>query len=244
MCFDQDGAFLGLLSKCCTAVDASQHASSTNALELPYGFGFATHLSNYSGRPKTIAAAAVGSSAERRLHRDAGFLGVLRTLWLVKGAPIEVPVVTPMLEVHRPALEALGAGHLVAHSYAPTPESWTLVCFIGVVPRYADRARELLLPLAPGCHAALSQLAGPACEVPAHELSRAQTLVVERVLLGWSNKSIAKDLGKSEATVRNQLHLAFKIVGVRTRAEMIRRLAPHSTPLPRLASPGMSPERN
>jgi pimeloyl-ACP methyl ester carboxylesterase/DNA-binding CsgD family transcriptional regulator len=55
-------------------------------------------------------------------------------------------------------------------------------------------------------------------------LTSAETAVVELVAKGMANAEIAKALGKSEKTVRNQVSVVFEKMDVRTRAEAIVRL--------------------
>jgi DNA-binding CsgD family transcriptional regulator len=56
-------------------------------------------------------------------------------------------------------------------------------------------------------------------------LTRAERAVVEAVLRGASNAEIARSRGTSPRTVANQLASIYEKLGVRTRYELVRRLA-------------------
>ena len=77
------------------------------------------------------------------------------------------------------------------------------------------------------CRAALrafrAPLAGatPASANAANRLTAAETAVLELSSRGLDNHAIARQLGKSEKTVRNQVSTVFHKLGVRTRAEAI-----------------------
>ena len=64
-----------------------------------------------------------------------------------------------------------------------------------------------------------AQRSGGAAERSA--LTVAETAVLELLARGLDNHAIAKQLGKSEKTVRNQVSTIFDKLGVRTRAEAI-----------------------
>ena len=61
----------------------------------------------------------------------------------------------------------------------------------------------------------------PAPDAAANALTAAETAVLQLVARGLDNHAIAKQLGKSEKTVRNQVSTIFDKLGVRTRAEAI-----------------------
>lgn len=65
----------------------------------------------------------------------------------------------------------------------------------------------------------------PAMESAAmtHKLTPREREVVDLVCAGRSNREIATALGKSAATVRNQLHAVFEKLRVTRRAELIAR---------------------
>ncbi|TVR53349.1 MAG: LuxR family transcriptional regulator [Puniceicoccaceae bacterium] len=53
------------------------------------------------------------------------------------------------------------------------------------------------------------------------ELSPAERTVVAHLARGLTNSGIARALGKSTATVRNQLHDVYRKLGVRSRSELL-----------------------
>ena len=61
----------------------------------------------------------------------------------------------------------------------------------------------------------------PAIAPPAGGLTAAEAAVLELLARGLDNHAIARQLGKSEKTVRNQVSTLFDKLGVRTRAEAI-----------------------
>jgi DNA-binding NarL/FixJ family response regulator len=61
-------------------------------------------------------------------------------------------------------------------------------------------------------------------EAPLHNLSSAERVVAAHIAEGFSNREIAVALGKSEATVKNQVSAILHKLGVPTRAKLIVRL--------------------
>lgn len=51
------------------------------------------------------------------------------------------------------------------------------------------------------------------------DLTAVELQLLQALLLGASNKQIARELGKSEFTVRNQLSVAFQKIGVANRMQ-------------------------
>lgn len=95
--------------------------------------------------------------------------------------------------------------------------------FAGLAACASDRVCLLLRQIAPHVHVALARW-----EVRAR-LEPVVFTLAEREVIAWllrqkSNKEIAARLGKSVATVRNQLHVIFKKLQVRTRAAAVARL--------------------
>lgn len=83
-------------------------------------------------------------------------------------------------------------------------------------------ARHLLIPL-------------PAARVPLQGLTPAEAAVVEAALAGQSNAEIARARSTSRRTIANQLSSAYGKLGVRSRAELGKKLAePSSQPNPGL----------
>ena len=56
---------------------------------------------------------------------------------------------------------------------------------------------------------------------PVVKLSPAEAVVVAGVARGLSNKEIARELGKSPATVKNQLVSVYRKLGVRSRIRLM-----------------------
>ena len=79
-------------------------------------------------------------------------------------------------------------------------------------PVFLAALREFLAPRAG---------ATPAPTQDANRLTAAETAVLELISRGLDNHAIARRLGKSEKTVRNQVSTVFHKLGVRTRAEAI-----------------------
>lgn len=55
----------------------------------------------------------------------------------------------------------------------------------------------------------------------ARRLSPAERAVVECLRSGASNAEIARRLGKSHGTIKNQLSAAYRKLGIRTRTELM-----------------------
>jgi DNA-binding NarL/FixJ family response regulator len=88
-------------------------------------------------------------------------------------------------------------------------------------------AQLLVHLIAPQLHTALLRIERAQRRGSQSSLSKAELQVAGGVLRGWSNKEIARVLGKSDATVRNQLHSLFRKLQVRRRSaaiDLLRRL--------------------
>jgi len=83
-------------------------------------------------------------------------------------------------------------------------------------PVFLEELRAFLAPAPTEATAA-----APAAPAEANALTAAEAAVLELVARGLDNHAIAKQLGKSEKTVRNQVSTIFDKLGVRTRAEAI-----------------------
>lgn len=117
-----------------------------------------------------------------------------------------------------PRLRQLASGHLLLHAHADSEQaSRSVFVFIGVRRGDPDRLDDVLRPITPFLHRALSVIY-QVDTAPVPSLTRAEIEICRLLLEGASNKQIATALKKSDATVRNQLHATFAKLGVRTRA--------------------------
>lgn len=57
------------------------------------------------------------------------------------------------------------------------------------------------------------------------ELTAAELIVAELAITGATYKDIASQLGRSPATIRNQLHSIYTKLGVKNKAELVYRLS-------------------
>jgi DNA-binding CsgD family transcriptional regulator len=70
-----------------------------------------------------------------------------------------------------------------------------------------------------------SKAARPLAESVLHQLSPAERDIALLVLEGWSNKEIARELGKSIRTVKTQLTSVYKKLSVRSRSRLLAMLS-------------------
>ena len=59
-------------------------------------------------------------------------------------------------------------------------------------------------------------------------LTPAQQRIAELLVLGWTTKAIAAELGLSARTIQTQLHLMYARLGVANRTEAAVRLSNHN----------------
>lgn len=123
-----------------------------------------------------------------------------------------------------PHLRSLASGHLILHRHAdPELLSQSLFVFTGIPDPGLAGLRHILNAIVPVLHYAFfSVYHGPSS--PAPTLTFAENAICRLLLQGASNKAIARMLGKSETTVRNQLHMVFRKLGVNTRTSAAVRL--------------------
>jgi DNA-binding NarL/FixJ family response regulator len=95
----------------------------------------------------------------------------------------------------------------------------TLVCFFGV-PTNNSTLAELITP---HLHNLLLRLRR-AGWLNLSAFTSAEHSIITHLVLGGSNKQIARALGKSETTIRNQLHRMYLKLGVGRRIDAIRML--------------------
>ena len=116
-----------------------------------------------------------------------------------------------------PRLRQLAMGHLALSGHADSEQaSCAMFAFIGVRRGSADWVKRVLRSITPALHRALFNLQQTRSAVSL-SLTPAEKAICRLLLAGAHNKEIAKMLGKSDATVRNQLHIIFPKLGVTTR---------------------------
>jgi DNA-binding CsgD family transcriptional regulator len=140
---------------------------------------------------------------------------------LVREACEEGPVVIPTYRLRTVPLgrrlRQLASGHLVLSGHADGQQgSCSVFAFIGVHGGDAERLRRVLKSITPSLHRALFS-AQQVCRSRLLSLTPAEKAICRLLVEGAHNKEIAKALGKSEATIRNQLHTLFPKLGVATR---------------------------
>jgi DNA-binding CsgD family transcriptional regulator len=185
------------------------------------------------------AIAAIGPSAERDLHKwkiigidaPATFVRALQLAsrlcdrFVVSAAFGSAPIVlTPseltMVSSHR-TLRLFRLGAAVFHGltdHSNESRSYLLFCGFSLCP--PQKAIDVTLEVAPYLSDALWRLFQKEGRVSAM-LTEAERRVIARLREHKSNKEIAKSLGRSEATVRNQLHAIFSKLNVQTRSAAI-----------------------
>jgi DNA-binding CsgD family transcriptional regulator len=122
----------------------------------------------------------------------------------------------------RHGFDWLPGGHFAYHGHSVGVYR-TYFAFAGIRNESGARLRMILRFLAPHLHA-LSGRVLKGFKPGAHQFSPAEQQVIRCLLACKSNKEIARILGKSSATVRNQLHTVFRKVNARSRSEAISRL--------------------
>ena len=123
-----------------------------------------------------------------------------------------------------PRLRQLALGHLVLSGYADSARtSCSVFAFIGVRPSNTDRLKRVLQCITPALHRALCNVQQTRVATSL-SLTPAEKAICRLLLAGVHNKEIARALGKSDATVRNQLHAIFPKLGVTTRTAAATRL--------------------
>lgn len=104
----------------------------------------------------------------------------------------------------------------------------TAAAFYSVAPSAAEHALELQRLLMPYLHAVLSSKSTPTPAQTAptvkHPLTVAEEKIAALVVQGHTNKQIAKLLGKSDQTVKNQLSAMMRKFEVENRTQLTRML--------------------
>ena len=131
-----------------------------------------------------------------------------------------------MSELESSEIANLGLGRVAAHGVVDiTSRSGSYLSFCGVptdLPRDAIETRLRLM--VPHLHQALINCHNDkhfSCK-PKHLLTSTERELMRYVAAGRTNAEIAVVRGRSESTVRNQLTVAFRKLGVRNRAEAVR----------------------
>lgn len=140
---------------------------------------------------------------------------------LIRKACEEGPIVIPADSLQKaplgPCLRQLASGRLVLSGHFDGPQtSCSVFAFTGVHRGDAERLKRVLRSITPLLHRALFS-AQQRWRSRLPSLTPAEKAICRLLLDGAHNKEIAKALGKSDATVRNQLHTLFEKLGVVTR---------------------------
>lgn len=147
---------------------------------------------------------------------------------VIRKACEEGPIVVPADRLRTvtlgPGLRQLASGRLVLSGHADGhPASSSVFAFIGVQRQDTERLKRILKSITPSLHRALlSALQARGSRLL--PLTSAEKAICRLLVEGAHNKQIAKALGKSEATVRNQLHALFPKLGVTSRTAAAARL--------------------
>ena len=131
-----------------------------------------------------------------------------------------------------PHLRPLASGHLLLHRHAdPPPVSRSVFVFIGVRKSEEAKLAHILNAITPSLHRAFfSVYQVQSLALPS--LTSVEEKICRLLLQGAGNKEIARMLGKSEITVRNQLHAIFEKLGVSTRTAAAMRLQEFRSAVP------------
>ncbi len=147
---------------------------------------------------------------------------------LIRQACEEGPVVIPADRLRSarlgPRLRQLASGPLVLSGHADGQQaSYSVFAFTGVHRRDPERLKRVLKSITPSLHRALLN-AQQARRSRLLALTPAEKAICRLLLEGAHNREIARALGKSAATVRNQLHTLFPKLGVASRTAAAARL--------------------
>ncbi|MBX3713363.1 MAG: response regulator transcription factor [Lysobacter sp.] len=85
------------------------------------------------------------------------------------------------------------------------------------IAQLAERAHALFLPAIDSPPAASSDIVA---DVDSFQFTARETAILRLLAEGLSNKQIARQLGTSPNTVRNQIHAVFRKTGVSNRTEL------------------------
>lgn len=154
-----------------------------------------------------------------RTVEGGAFLSRLRTT-----DPLVIP--TNRLRTLRlgPHLRQLSSGTLVLHGHTDSAElRRSVFAFTGVNASSPNRVQYIVKAITPSLHRAFFAMRN-AESPPVPALTPAEMAICRLLLKGASNKTIAKVLGKSYITVRNQLSGVFVKLGVSTRTSAAARL--------------------
>lgn len=147
---------------------------------------------------------------------------------LIRKACEEGPIVIPADHLRTvplgPCLRQLALGRLVLSGHADGQQgSRSVFAFIGVHRGDTEWVKRVLKSITPSLHRALFS-AQQARRSRLLSLTPAEKAICRLLVKGAHNKEIAKALSKSEATVRNQLHVLFPKLRVASRTAAVSKL--------------------
>lgn len=154
--------------------------------------------------------------------RSTRILEELSKFWLIRQEPVSI---ASFEERARPIAPAPGPERMmVIHGQMDTTmRVATLFYFDGSLGAF-DHVTIFWLRLAvPHLHSVMCRFYRNSAQCDAR-FSEAEAQVITCLLAGRSNKQIAYELGKREATVRNQLHSIFRKLNVNSRSRAIHEL--------------------
>ncbi len=147
--------------------------------------------------------------------------------WLLNRKPILIdPVLHARMlsEAGKREIEQFKLGNLAIHGHLDiSGRMASYFSFARVPPPLNEHYAQILEVLAPHIHVALMKVIPSSSDVAEMGLSQKEIEVLRWVVDGKTNREIAVILGKSELTIRNQLHTLFGKLGVANRAEAIGR---------------------
>lgn len=173
------------------------------------------------GVPDALVSEAMGGSdlADRPLVR----------LWLQRREPLFIDEAFALEHAsasERGEIARYGLGCLAIHGVVDTSgSSGSYFSFSGVSPsRAADTVRRLEL-VVPHLHVALLRVWRAECAAWAHRMTPRERDLLQCLSAGMSNPEIAFKSGRSQATIRNQLHHLMGKLEVGSRLELVARAA-------------------
>lgn len=127
-----------------------------------------------------------------------------------------------MSELEKHEIQKFGLGRLGVHGQIDVSGRMASYFSFSQIPTLDDSFASLIEIVSPHLHTALMRTAQVMRAVKKKVLlSEAELRVLKCIVLGMSNKEIANALGKSERTVKNQVHALLGKIGAKNRAEVI-----------------------
>ena len=190
--------------------------------ELTAGQIRITHWLNSGHQPTYIAQIEKSFELTER--------GALRW-WLENRLPLGIdPLAPPSFATEHEVdeLKTFGLGRIAAHGILNiNANSGTSFTFAGIPVPLSAWHRDALMLAAPQLNSlfiAHASMLGTSALPPLGLLTQRQRQIVRQLAGGLADKVIAKRLGVSEKTVRNQLSAVYERTGLANRAELIARL--------------------